>query len=66
MNIQIKLYQRNFYSNVFTTLQLFSQQMKSYGVTIQMECYQQCFHILLLIFSNDLDCLQILDIFFVT
>ena len=63
MNIQIKLYQWNFYSNVFTTLQLFSQQMKSYGLTMQMKCYQQCFHILLFIFSNDLDRLQILDIF---
>ena len=36
-------------------------------MTIQMKCYQQCFHILLFIyFSNDLDRLQNLDILFVT
>ena len=56
-----KLYQWNFHCNVFATIHLFSQQMKSYGVTIQMKCYQQCFHILLFIFSNDLHRLQILD-----
>jgi len=65
VNIQIKLYQQNFYSNVFTMLQLFSQQMKSYGVHDHSNEMLSAVlsHSMYYLFSNDLDCLQILDIF---
>ena len=70
MNVQIKLYQWNFYSNVFTTLQLFNQRMKSYGVhdhsNEMLSAVLSHSTVYILIFSNDLDRLQNLDILFVT
>ena len=69
---QVWTFKLNFISGTFTVtyLQRYNFSVSRWNpmvcMTIQMKCYQQCFHILLFIFSNDLDRLQILDIFFVT